>query len=89
MPALSDHMEAIRNKGIKCLGLYCLLNVEAAKYYLHIFLKVIKNDRETLKLTAVKIVFDFIMAFGLAAFADIEDVEEMGVISIVLFLSQI
>ena len=45
----------VRNAGVKCLGLFCLLNLEAARNNLLLFLQVVKNDRDQIKVTAIKV----------------------------------
>ena len=55
LPAIQDQNLEVRNKGIRCLGLFCLLNVEDAKKHLLLFLQIVKNDREMIKVTALKV----------------------------------
>jgi chorismate mutase len=61
LPAIQDQNLEVRNKGIRCLGLFCLLNVEHAKKHLLLFLQVVKNDREMIKVTALKVTLRGIM----------------------------
>jgi len=64
LPAVQHESPEIRNAGVKCLGLYCFLDKCVAKRYVSLFLKIIANDRIKVRLTAIHILFDFMMLFG-------------------------
>jgi hypothetical protein len=54
----------VRNGGVKCLGLFGLLDVKYAKIFLPLFAEVLLHDRAPLKMTTLKILFDLLMVFG-------------------------
>lgn len=78
LPGVQHTSPEVRNLAVKCLGLYCLLGLEEAKSHMMLLLQIIANDRDTIKLTAIKIVIDFIMTFGYSPFQD-ADLEELMV----------
>ncbi|XP_057304839.1 condensin complex subunit 3-like isoform X2 [Hydractinia symbiolongicarpus] len=61
----------IRNEAVKCLGHLSLLQKDFACQHLVLFLQVAQVDQELLQITAVQIIFDLFMIYGLEAF-DIE-----------------
>lgn len=62
VPAVRSHEGPIREKGIDCLGQICLLDRSLAKDNLDLFLHCFARGHEELKLQALKIVTDIIMA---------------------------
>lgn len=81
LPSVGDKSPEVRAAGIKCLGLICLLSCELAKTHLLLFLQVVKNDRDSIKVVSFKAIFDLIMTFGLAPFAEEEEnIDEISVI---------
>jgi condensin complex subunit 3 len=63
LPAVGMANPFIRNAGIRCLGLFSLLDQQVARNHLNLFLQVIANDRLELQQTAMNIVFDLLMVF--------------------------
>jgi len=61
----------IRNEAVLCLGHLSLMSKDFATQHLILFLQVAQVDQELLQITAVKIIFDLFMMFGLQAF-DVE-----------------
>jgi len=70
LPSVQHPSTDVRNAAVKCLGLFCLLSQEAAKKHMLLFLQIVKNDRENIKLTAIKILFDFLLVFGINPFQE-------------------
>lgn len=64
----------IRKEAVMCLGLLSLLNKEFAMQHLILFLQVAQVDQELIQITAVKVIFDIFMMFGLQEF----DVDTMN-----------
>lgn len=46
------------------VGLYCLLDKDSAKRYISLFLKILAHDHVNIQLTAMHVLFDFVMLFG-------------------------
>jgi len=56
---------AIRNEAVRGLGLLCLMKKEFAAQHLVFFLQVVQIDQEFVKLTAVKVIFDLFLMYGM------------------------
>eukprot|EP01114_Cavostelium_apophysatum_P015640 TRINITY_DN4306_c0_g1_i1.p1 TRINITY_DN4306_c0_g1~~TRINITY_DN4306_c0_g1_i1.p1 ORF type:complete len:1452 (-),score=526.24 TRINITY_DN4306_c0_g1_i1:463-4818(-) len=76
LPSIQNPSPEVRASAVKCLGLFCLLNADAAKSHLLLFIQILKNDRDSVKLVAIRVLFDFILVFGLRQMEDqeLEDV---------------
>ena len=68
MPCVQHPITMVRNEGVICLGLYCLLGLEAAKSNFPLLLQVLKHDREFISLTSLKVIFDLLLTFGIKHF---------------------
>ena len=77
VPAVRSHEGPIREKGIDCLGLICLLDKSLAKDNLDLFLHCFARGHEELKIQALKIVTDIMMAHP-SLLKPAEDAEEEG-----------
>ncbi|KAF9586163.1 hypothetical protein BGW38_009060 [Lunasporangiospora selenospora] len=69
IPALGRNEEVMQELGLHCLGLICLLDQSLAKSNMELFLSCIfaSNTSNQLQVLSLKIVFDLILTFGLAA----------------------
>ena len=53
----------IRDTAVKCLGLYGLLDREVAHNHLELIIKVMENDVAEVRITATKVLFDWLLMF--------------------------
>lgn len=60
--------QVIRNEAVKGLGLLSYLKKEFASQHLVFFMQVIQVDYELVQLTAIKIIFDLFLLYGLTSF---------------------
>lgn len=60
----------LRLRGVKCLGLYCLLSAKQAREHVIFFLSLIEKDTTDISLAAISVLFDFLTYFGPAAMGD-------------------
>ncbi|XP_013389850.1 condensin complex subunit 3-like [Lingula anatina] len=72
LPGFQNEDPAVRNAAVRALGLCCIISKEAARSHLVLFIQVSQVDQETVKITALKVIFDLLHIFGLEAF----DVQE-------------
>lgn len=56
--------DALRHTGVRCLGLYCLLDIKVAKEFVPLFISIIKSDTPEITLVAISALFDFMIFFG-------------------------
>ncbi|ETV90953.1 hypothetical protein H310_14367 [Aphanomyces invadans] len=77
LPAVDSDIPALREKGLECLGLYCLLDRKMALNHTIVFWRVLNADDEDgdSKHTCIRVLLDFFAAFK--AF-EITPVEEDG-----------
>lgn len=68
LPGVTSLEPAVRNAALRALGLCCLLSEDAAKANLLLFMQVVQIDQEAVKVTALKVIFDFLHLFGLETF---------------------
>ncbi|CAH1247094.1 NCAPG [Branchiostoma lanceolatum] len=59
---------AVRNMAVRCLGLTAVLCKDTAVQYLPLFLQASQVDLDAIQVTALQIVFDLLLIFGLKAF---------------------
>ncbi|XP_078577288.1 condensin complex subunit 3-like isoform X2 [Branchiostoma floridae x Branchiostoma japonicum] len=59
---------AVRNMAVRCLGLTAVLCKDTAVQYLPLFLQASQVDLDAIQVTALRIVFDLLLIFGLKAF---------------------
>jgi len=65
VPAVSHEDPFIREPGLLAFGLYCLLDKNAARKNMILFLKVLQQDQLALQYLSLKILFDFFMVFDM------------------------
>lgn len=68
LPGVQNEDPSVRNMAVKCLGLCALLSCEFARTHLVLFLQVAQLDQELVRVTALQVVFDLLLTFGLEAF---------------------
>ncbi|XP_031571204.1 condensin complex subunit 3-like [Actinia tenebrosa] len=68
IPGVQNEDPKVRNAAIKSLGLCALLSCEFARKHLVLFLQVAQLDLEMVQVTALQVVFDLLLKFGLEAF---------------------
>jgi len=68
LPGVQNEDPLVRNMAVKCLGLCALLSCEFARTHLVLFLQVAQLDQELVRVTALQVVFDLLLTFGLEAF---------------------
>jgi len=66
----------IRNEAVKALGLLSLMKKEFAAQHLVFFLQVVQVDQEFVKVTAIKVIFDLFLMYGLTTFDEKPDADE-------------
>eukprot|EP01043_Picozoa_sp_COSAG02_P045217 COSAG02_NODE_4115_length_5754_cov_4.144474_2_plen_645_part_00 len=67
LPAVQHREASVRDRGVLALGQYCLLDKEVATRYLMLFLQAVRNDMEAIQHTSMRVLFDMLFAFNLAA----------------------
>eukprot|EP00026_Physarum_polycephalum_P001177 Phypoly_transcript_01178.p1 GENE.Phypoly_transcript_01178~~Phypoly_transcript_01178.p1 ORF type:complete len:1169 (+),score=188.17 Phypoly_transcript_01178:388-3507(+) len=65
LPSVKHKSPEIRNKGMKLLGLFCLFDKEMATSHVAIFIQAVSRDGQEVKITAMKVLFDFLLAYNL------------------------
>ncbi|CAH3143074.1 unnamed protein product [Porites lobata] len=68
LPGVQNEDPLVRNMAVRCLGLSALLSCEFARTHLVLFLQVAQLDQELVRVTALQVVFDLLLKFGLEAF---------------------
>lgn len=63
LPSVQNVDSNIRLQGLKCLGLFCLLNKDDAAEFLLLFVQAVQKDDPSIQLVAEKSIFDFLAAF--------------------------
>ena len=64
IPAVRSHEALIREKGVQCLGLCCLLEPKLADDNMRVFTQLLKKGHETLQIMALQILCDVVLARG-------------------------
>ncbi|EEB08525.1 condensin complex non-SMC subunit Cnd3 [Schizosaccharomyces japonicus yFS275] len=64
IPSVRSHDAPIREKGLKCLGLSCLLHRELAKENITLYLHCFTNGDTSLQLISIHVICDIILMFG-------------------------
>lgn len=64
LPAVRNHEPHIRERGIRCLGLACLLSKQLAIENLLLFGQCYAKGHDTLRIAAIKIVTDILVVHG-------------------------
>eukprot|EP00026_Physarum_polycephalum_P000606 Phypoly_transcript_00607.p1 GENE.Phypoly_transcript_00607~~Phypoly_transcript_00607.p1 ORF type:complete len:1416 (+),score=260.93 Phypoly_transcript_00607:45-4250(+) len=62
--ALHHPLAVIRARGVCCTVLYCLLDYDAARSHIPIFLQLLCDDLPAIQLSVIKGIFDLIAFFG-------------------------
>lgn len=96
-PCVLHENPVIRNSGIKCLGLYCLLGSEKeCQSHLLLFFQILENDLPIIKITTMKILFDLLLLFSnslknvfVKDQKNIEESEEKGICIMELILENL
>ncbi|CAG8487553.1 10782_t:CDS:10 [Ambispora gerdemannii] len=66
-PSVQSHEPIIREMGVQCLGLSCLLDQTLARENLLLFIHCVKHGHESLKAKSLMVIFDLLMTFGYAS----------------------
>jgi condensin complex subunit 3 len=64
IPAVRSHEALIREKGVRCLGLCCLLEPKLADENMKLFTHLLKKGHDTLQVMALQILCDILLARG-------------------------
>lgn len=64
IPAVRSHEVLIRERGVQCLGLCCLLEPKLADENMRLFTLLLKKGHETLQVMALQILCDILLARG-------------------------
>jgi condensin complex subunit 3 len=64
IPAVRSHESLIRERGVQCLGLCCLLEPKLADENMRLFTHLLKKGHETLQVIALQILCDIVLARG-------------------------
>ena len=64
IPAVRSHEAPIRERGVQCLGLCCLLEPKLAEENMRLFTHLLKRGEETLQVIALQILCDILLAKG-------------------------
>lgn len=64
IPAVRSHEVLIRERGVQCLGLCCLLEPKLADENMRLFTHLLKKGHETLQVMALQILCDILLARG-------------------------
>ncbi|EXJ77243.1 hypothetical protein A1O3_10401 [Capronia epimyces CBS 606.96] len=64
IPAVRSHEVLIRERGVQCLGLCCLLEPKLADENMRLFTLLLKKGHETLQVVALQILCDILLARG-------------------------
>lgn len=66
LPAIESDVPAVREAGMECLGLFCLLDKQVAERQLIVFWRALNNEEEErdVKLNCIKAIFDMLFSFA-------------------------
>lgn len=67
VPAVQSSDTALREEGIHCLGLCCLLDKALTQHNISLFIHVISNGHEEIMKKALTVLFDVMIKFGVQA----------------------
>ncbi|KAL2314288.1 Condensin complex non-SMC subunit Cnd3 [Schizosaccharomyces pombe] len=73
IPAVRSHDLPIREKGLECLSLVCLLNADLAFENVPLYLHCYEKGSVVLKCTAIRTLTDMLIQHGKAKFTEYED----------------
>ncbi|ELT89300.1 hypothetical protein CAPTEDRAFT_225765 [Capitella teleta] len=68
LPGVQSVDPAVRNAAVLALGLACLLSADSAKQHLLLFMQIVHMDQEAVQASALKVIFDLLLTFGLDNF---------------------
>ncbi|RKP06717.1 nuclear condensing complex subunit, C-term domain-containing protein, partial [Thamnocephalis sphaerospora] len=78
IPAMQASEPALRESGVRCLGLFCVLDKARAADFMPLFIHGVRNGHAELQLKSLQISFDLIMLYGMEAMAEkLSDVSEI------------
>ncbi|ETV63589.1 hypothetical protein H257_19484, partial [Aphanomyces astaci] len=79
LPAVDSDIPALREKGLECLGLYCLLDRKMALNHTIVFWRVLNADDEDgdSKHTCIRVLLDFFAAFKSFEITPVEEDGDM------------
>ncbi|KAK9462936.1 nuclear condensing complex subunit [Lipomyces oligophaga] len=63
-PAVRSHEAPIRERGLHCLGLFCLLDKDLARDNIFVFLHCYNKGHESLKTEALHVITDILLSHG-------------------------
>ncbi|KAF0698925.1 Aste57867_10489 [Aphanomyces stellatus] len=78
LPAVDSDIPALREKGLECLGLYCLLDRKMALNHTIVFWRVLNADDEDgdSKHTCIRVLLDFFAAFKAFEITPVDEDDE-------------
>ncbi|CAG8494900.1 11036_t:CDS:10 [Ambispora leptoticha] len=76
-PSVQSHEPLIREMGVQCLGLSCLLDQTLARENLLLFIHCAKHGNESLKAKSLMVIFDILMAFGYTNMGHSEQIQNL------------
>eukprot|EP00698_Gefionella_okellyi_P006083 TRINITY_DN15548_c0_g1_i1.p1 TRINITY_DN15548_c0_g1~~TRINITY_DN15548_c0_g1_i1.p1 ORF type:complete len:972 (-),score=339.69 TRINITY_DN15548_c0_g1_i1:44-2935(-) len=59
-----ENDQEVMTHALRCMGLYCLLDLEAAQKHLQMFINALEIGEGSVQPAVMKVLFDFIMLFG-------------------------
>ncbi|KAG1674342.1 Condensin complex subunit 3 [Nymphon striatum] len=68
LPGIQDEDPLVRNLAVRSLGMCCHLSKETALQHFVLLLQISQVDQETVRVTALKAIFDILMIYGLESF---------------------
>jgi condensin complex subunit 3 len=63
LPSIKNDQPVLRNFGMKCLGLVCLVSPEEARKHLPLFLQAAENDKEDIQFTSLTLLLDITLLY--------------------------
>ncbi|TPX32785.1 hypothetical protein SmJEL517_g04178 [Synchytrium microbalum] len=72
MPAVQSRDEELRQSGLRCLALYCMLDKQVAVERMPLFLYAYQHGDGTMRQDGLEAAFDLVTLHGLAVFAEVE-----------------
>lgn len=82
IPAVRSHEVLIRERGVQCLGLCCLLEPKLAEENMRLFTHLLKRGHEALQVMALQILCDILLAKGRPAPTPISGSDDPNVSSV-------
>ncbi|KAI9319753.1 nuclear condensing complex subunit, partial [Dichotomocladium elegans] len=78
VPSVQSKEVVLREEGLHCLGLCCILDKNLGHHNIPLFIHCVKNGHEELQQKALMILFDLIMIYGLPAIQEkLDDADEL------------